>query len=86
MIASDTEVSIEGFTEPKKLLKVLYSQADGKNKQKRYQVKYRRQQTQKQQNKKDKIACTVILFIKLIVISIKYAFFFLNRKIFVGMS
>ena len=45
LIASDTELSIEGFTGPKKLLKNLYSQADGKNKQNRYQAKNRRQET-----------------------------------------
>ena len=39
LIVSDTELSIEGFTGHKKLLKNLYSQADGKNKQNRYQAK-----------------------------------------------
>lgn len=45
LIVSDTGLLIEGFTVPKKILKSLYSQADGKNKQNRYQAKYLRHQT-----------------------------------------
>ena len=84
LIASDTEFLIVLFTGPK-IIQISIQRHHQMQNQHQNQTKNCRQQTATQTNKQIKITWPIIFLIKLFIISVKQASFFLNARRFIGL-